>query len=403
MTSHSRSPTRPLTYAAGAVLIFLLVTALFHGARNLPLPELSQAAVHDTEDERRLHPNPAGRHMELKQLMLRLTNERRAQAGVPPLTLGNNPAAQLHAEASLAGCYSAHWDRWGLKPNHRYTLAGGSGSDAENIAGLDYCIRAEDRYHSMHDMEKEVRETVESWMGSTVSRASLLHPAHTVMNAGIAHSRFNKVLVQQFSSDYVTYQVRPSIDERGILQVHAHVARATMEIGRTTNLQVWFDPPPKPLSRGQLAHTYGICPPRQVAYLAPAPPPGRAYTGPELKTWTHHSECTEPLEVSRDVPPPRTVDEAIQAWKTAKDRGITNGTSVTTGTRRVTTPHLSRSPGQLAVEADLSQVIRENGPGIYTVVIWGRPLHLPDPSPLSVQAIFLGTGPPPGNPYGDGR
>ena len=176
-----------------------------------------------------------------------------------------------------------------------------------------------------------------------------------------------------------------------------------MEIGRTTNLQVWFDPPPKPLSRGQLAHTYGICPPRQVAYLAPAPPPGRAYTGPELKTWTHHSECTEPLEVSRDVPPPRTVDEAIQAWKTAKDRGITNGTSVTTGTRRVTTPHLSRSPGQLAVEADLSQVIRENGPGIYTVVIWGRPLHLPDPSPLSVQAIFLGTGPPPGNPYGDGR
>ena len=120
MTSHSRSPTRPLTYAAGGVLIFLLVTALFHGARNLSLPELSQAAVHDTEDERRLHSNPAGRHMELKELMLRLTNERRAQARVPPLRLAHNPAAQLHAEASLAGCYSAHWDRWGLKPNHRY-------------------------------------------------------------------------------------------------------------------------------------------------------------------------------------------------------------------------------------------------------------------------------------------
>ena len=405
MTSRSRSPhrtTRPLAYAAGAVLIFLLVTALFHGARNLPLPELNQSNIHDTEDEHRLHPNPAGRHMELKQLMLRLTNERRTQAGVPPLRLAHNPAAQLHAEASLAGCYSAHWDRWGLKPNHRYTLAGGTGSDAENIAGLDYCIRAEDRYHSMHDMEKEVRETVESWMGSTGHRASLLHPAHTVMNAGIAHSRFNKVLVQQFSSDYVTYQTRPAIDERGILRVQAHVTGATMEIGRTTNLQVWFDPPPKPLSRGQLAHTYGVCPPRQVAYLAPAPPPGRAYTGPELKTWTQHSECTEPLEVSRDVPPPRTIDEAMQAWKTAKDRGITNGTSVTTRTRRVTTPHLSRSPGQLTVEADLSQVIWENGPGVYTVVIWGRPLHLTDPVPLSVQAIFLGTSPPPGNPYGGG-
>ena len=47
--------------------------------------------------------------------MLKLTNEQRQTAGAPPVKLGSNPAAQLHAEAALKGCYSAHWDKVGSK------------------------------------------------------------------------------------------------------------------------------------------------------------------------------------------------------------------------------------------------------------------------------------------------
>ena len=157
-----------------------------------------QAKFSTTDDEARMIPNPAQRHPNLKRLMLRLTNERRASAGAPPVRLGQNPAAQIHAEEALKGCYSAHWDRWGMKPNHRYTLTGGTGADAENVSGMDYCIRPGQNYSPNGPMETEVAETVQGWMDSPGHRKTLLDPVHTIMNAGIAYDRFNINMVQHF-------------------------------------------------------------------------------------------------------------------------------------------------------------------------------------------------------------
>ena len=58
------------------------------------------------------------------------------------VVLGANNAAQLHAEASLQGCYSSHWGSNGLKPYMQYSLAGGYQSNGENGSGSDYCIKA---------------------------------------------------------------------------------------------------------------------------------------------------------------------------------------------------------------------------------------------------------------------
>ena len=83
---------------------------------------------------------PAERHVELKRLMLQLINAERAAVGLMPVALGENAAAQLHAEASLRGCFSSHWGLDGLKPYMRYSLTGGYQANAENGSGLDYCI-----------------------------------------------------------------------------------------------------------------------------------------------------------------------------------------------------------------------------------------------------------------------
>ena len=152
----------------------------------------------DTRDERAEFPDPAQRHLDLKELMVELTNGHRAEAGVPPVRIGDNPAAQLHAEGSLEGCYASHWDRWGLKPHHRYSLSGGTGAGAENVAGLDYCIRFLDGHLPIRSMEDEVAEAVAQWMRSPDHRRVMLDPAHTLLNAGIAHDRFNANLVQHF-------------------------------------------------------------------------------------------------------------------------------------------------------------------------------------------------------------
>ena len=96
----------------------------------------------DTTTEVATQPDSALRHLALKQRMLLLTNQEREKNGVPPVRLGTNPAAQLHAEAALENCYGGHWDQWGLKPNHRYTLTGGTGAEGENGSGLRYCIKS---------------------------------------------------------------------------------------------------------------------------------------------------------------------------------------------------------------------------------------------------------------------
>ena len=194
--------------------------------------EENRNAFRNTAEERANVPKPQLRHADLKRLLLDLTNRERATHGAPALKLGNNPAAQLHVEAALEGCYSSHWDRWGLKPNHRYTLTGGAGADAENGHGLDYCIKPKDNYATNSSMEQEVAEAVQGWMNSPGHRRSLLNPAHTELNAGIAYDRYNTVFAQHFASDYVTYSQTPTIDPQGILTLSATVSGATLQIER---------------------------------------------------------------------------------------------------------------------------------------------------------------------------
>ena len=88
--------------------------------------------------------SPNLKHIEVKQYMLHLINEERKLAGVPPVALGDNIAAQLHAESALTNCFASHWGIDGLKPYMRYSLAGGYQSNSENGSGSDYCIKEND-------------------------------------------------------------------------------------------------------------------------------------------------------------------------------------------------------------------------------------------------------------------
>ena len=50
--------------------------------------------------------------------MLTLINAERERAGVEPVILGDNIAAQLHSEVSLENCVSSHWGVDGPKAVH---------------------------------------------------------------------------------------------------------------------------------------------------------------------------------------------------------------------------------------------------------------------------------------------
>ena len=343
-------------------------------------------------------PDPAARHIDLKMLMLQLTNQEREKAGVPPVRLGTNPAAQLHAEAALEGCYSSHWDRWGLKPNHRYTITGGTGAEGENGSGSSYCIREGENYRAIQSMREDVAETVQGWMESPGHRRNLLDPAHTVLNVGIVHDRYNTVMAQQFSSDYVTYQVKPFIDGTGILRLEATSDRATFNIGDTVNIQIYYDPPPRNLSRSQLAHTYALCNGRAVGWIVEPLTGGWSHTGPAVTIDTREHRCVDPYHTDPNRPAPDSNAEAHQAWADAKAQSEA-APPITTKEIRIIADRMEKSANHIVVEADLNQILQENGPGIYEVIIWGRPAHMSESTPLSTQAIFWQTPFPPGNPY----
>ena len=318
--------------------------------------------------------------------------------GAPALKLGNNPAAQLHVEAALEGCYSSHWDRWGLKPNHRYTLTGGTGADAENGHGSSYCIKPRDNYATNSSMEQEIAEAVQGWMNSPGHRRSILDPAHTELNAGIAYDRYNTVMAQHFASDYVTYSQRPTIDPQGILTLSATVSGATLQIEDSVNIQLSYDPPPQPLTRGQLSYTYSLCLSTPVAYVVEPLLPGWHFNDSGIHTTTIKHGCVDPYRTPANSPAPDSNAEAYHAWADAKSASA-NAPALQAQTVRIMAQSMSVTNMAIQVQADLSKVLAAHGPGIYTIILWGRPDHMAKPNPLSKQAIFWLTRPPPEYPY----
>ena len=347
---------------------------------------------------------PLATLQELKQQMVELTNAQRVLAGARPVRLGDNPAAQFHAQAALDGCYSSHWDRWGLKPGHRYTLTGGTGFSSENVLGMDYCVKHGEGYAPIASIIQKVADAVPIWMSSPGHRRTLLDPAHTVLNIGIAYARYNTVLVQQFGSDYVTYTVRPGLSPEGLLTMQGTVEGATLHLAGWANFQIGYDPPPHPLSRGQLAFTYARCGYLPVGTLLKPPPAGSRYNN-LAGSASMTVGCVDPYQTDSDRPAPASPEESHQVWAEAK------AASEPYRERQVKVRYVVadrwniRNAGKeetFDIAADLSPLLERHGPGIYTVRLWGKPDRLAtedNPAPISEQSIFWKTEPPKSHPY----
>ena len=384
-----RRPPASLIFWGGLLLLFSVI--LITNRHELPQYQESTSQIPAPSQ-------PVQNIPQAKNYMITLVNTEREKAGVPPVSLGTNQAAQLHAEAAVKNCYSSHWDRWGLKPNHRYTLAGGTGADGENVSGHDVCTGPGDGYRPLNSLSWEVRDAVHGLMASRGHRENILHPAHTMLNVGIAHNKYNISIVQQFSSDYVTYEKRPEIDQEGILRLEASATNATFDIGNWVNIQIYYDPPPQPLTRGQLYRTYSSCSGAKVAYIVrprSALPQGGTI---DIKKDTTTKRCTDPYGIDPAVTPPTNPAEAQAERNTIKAKGL-KAKEIDQTVHVIAATTLTKTTDHLDLQADLQDVVFLNGPGIYTIVMRGKPDHMQENATLSEQAIFWDIEPPQGNPY----
>lgn len=334
-------------------------------------------------------PPPNLRHLPEKELMLSLINQARTNAGLPSIELGDNIAAQLHAEDSLANCTSSHWGTDGLKPYMRYSVAGGYQSNGENGHGSDYCITSRDFYRPLGPLEQEVREAVAGWLNSSGHRRNILDMWHKKVNIGLAWDKYNFVAYQHFEGDYVEYAKLPSLEE-GLLVIEGITKNGVRFLGaRDLGVQVFFDPPPHPLARGQLSRTYCYSSGLQVASLR-EPLAGLAYWPTDSFTTTH-SPCPDPYAVSASAPAPRSHREANAHWEEAY-RTSNRMASQTIVVPWITASEWGAKGDQFSVTADLGRVISKHGNGVYTVVLWGK--EGGEDLVISEYSIFYGVEPP---------
>ena len=306
--------------------------------------------------------------MEEKEYALSLINVERRNAGVPPISLGNNNAAQLHAESSLAHCVSSHWGADGLKPYMRYSLAGRYQVNGENGLGLDYCVKPVDGYTPIYSIKNEIKEGVTVWMRSSGHRRAITDPQYSKVNIGIAWDRYNEIMAAHFEGAYVQYDRLPTI-RNGILALAGKVGQGLrFNAERDLSVQVWYDRTPHRLTSGQMARTYCYDNGRLVASLRE--PLSAGWSWPTDSFTLDVTVCPSPYSVSADTPAASSYSDAHRLWQEAYDASKGGGQTQTVTAQWVTASRWTARGSEFAVEANISHLLQKHGKGVYTVMVW---------------------------------
>jgi|WetSurMetagenome_2_1015567.scaffolds.fasta_scaffold256603_2 uncharacterized protein YkwD len=280
-----------------------------------------------------------GEQMEIFQYMLDLINSDRKYAGLAPVTLGDNTAAQAHARDMLNNYYISHWGTDGLKPYMRYTQAGGLNYEQENDAYRGWHDPDDNpAIYAGMDVKRTLYELEYAMMNydgpSEGHRKNILNQLHKKVNLGIAYDSKRLALVQQFEGDYIEYALPPALNGN-IFTVSGRLLE-----GRITSIQICFDELPKPLTPYELASrmngSYSLG--DQVGYIIPPLPQNRYYT----------------------LMPPNSV--VADQWRLS-------------------------SSGQFIIKADIGKIL-SRGKGVYTIVLI---VDIKDePRGLTNYSIFVG-------------
>ena len=302
---------------------------------------------------------------EARLYMLELVNLVRLEDELDPMVLGENGAAQLHAEASLEGCFLSHWSASGLQPYMRYSLAGGYQSNQENGVGLNYCITPSDGRPVIQSIEREIERAMEAWMNSPGHRSTILDPTYRKVNIGLAWDRYNFTSYQLFEGDHITYDHLPRLEDSW-LTLSGSFSHG-VQFDEFDKIHIYYDPPPASLNRGQLARTHCYDHGRPIGVLRSALAASHFSTKEATVTY---KPCPDPYDIPVSAPAPESYAEALEYWH--KSYNESQNLPDTT----VTIPFLTASTwlvGDLFyVEADLYRLLATYGDGVYTIVLKGH-------------------------------
>ena len=289
------------------------------------------------------------------------------------MVLGDNVAAQKHAESMLEHGFSGHWGIDGLTPPMRYTIAGGINYMKENASGSRGIKGADWERYRKSGWRELLDEAHLGLMNSPGHRRNILYEWHKKVSLGIACNEYTCSVIQNFEGDYTEFTRLPTISDAGVLEFSGRLKDGFVFSG----LQVWYHESPHNLTLGQLdaSHSYGVGQEPAAFIIKPAPP-GSHYSdlNPSLYTWTI---TTDPYLVSPQILRPPLGMPKMPAFPETIRKHVP----------LVIADRWRMSGPSFDVKADIREIIDDTGPGVYVVVIWGK--NGGEKIPLTNYAIFM--------------
>ena len=307
--------------------------------------------------------------MALRQQAYEYVNEARTSHGLPPVRLGNNQVAQLQAAESIRHRTWSPWTETGLTRAMLYTLAGGEGYREVSAAHMGTfelidCILEQDRAYYL-DLMLEVLES------KPRNLENIQRPEHSTVNLGIAFDCRAMAVVLEFEGEYVSYLDPPTIQE-GLLTMEGRLLNsAKMDwIGENVGIWIHYLPPPVPLTRGQLFRGVGECLGIPVAAIMTQRPLISSNEDIAEGFEKNSPPCLPPYAFDPKSEPPQNEEEARHLLATAANT-IPESELETHFGPMILPDTWQVHEGRFVVQADLSSILTEHGPGVYMVNLLG--------------------------------
>ena len=316
---------------------------------------------------------------EARQYALARINQARAAAGLDPLTLDENTAAQSHAADMRTNCFLSHWGTDGLKSYMRYTLAGGQQYSSVYVSGSDYCPPDPEKYRH-RTLQEELGDLMDRLLSNPDYLDEALDPNHSQVSFGIADLQPNFWLVQGFTTDFIEFVDLPEINSQ-LLSLSGRVKNGAMLSDDAFGISINYDRSPHSLTRGQLHHTSCGASGVRIGALREPLEPNRYYTS---DTFTlSGTRCQDPYYVPTDAPVAASYDDDVPRIRNPYENQAI----------WITATHWEVTDETFSVTADISDLLTQHGNGVYTIVVWAQ-INGED-VPISEYSIFIPPYEPP--------
>ena len=218
-------------------LLFNLPSLSLILSTNRPLSSQSPSSSTNTTS------SSVTKYNELVNYTLAIINTDRTSNGLTPVNLSSINSGQVHADDMLKSDYFSHWGTDGSKPYMRYTLAGGRGAVAENIAAYTQGAPSNQEV-ALKNLENNMMNNDADWNWG--HRDNILNPLHNKVSIGISYDSNQLYFVEDFINDYVQWSTF-SVTQNQVSLVGSLSKQMTL-----SQVNIFYDSLPSNLTNYQL-------------------------------------------------------------------------------------------------------------------------------------------------------